>query len=225
MKIVSIQVGRSRPIEARGHPWNTGIYKEPVSGPVFLHSLGLEGDEHVNKPYHGGEGRALYAFSLKAYDFWRPHIPADQLAPGLFGENVTLDSLEESEIETGDVFRLGEARIQATMPRIPCFLMESRLGLDHKGAALLHESGHPGVLFRVLQKGLIKVGDELIFEERLGTGLGMIEHMNMFRVKGFILRRDFERLSRTPFLPDSELEVIAGRVVESLEQLPERSPV
>ncbi len=126
MKVLSIQVGQSSDITARGKVWQTGIFKTQVEGPVFLDINGLIGDRQVHENVHGGDGRALYAISNQAYQYWRTLVPSGvELNPGAFVENVTLDELDEPSIEVGDEFELGETLIQAMMPRFPCLIFAS----------------------------------------------------------------------------------------------------
>ncbi len=219
MKILSIHIGQSRPIDVDGRQMHTGIYKPAVQGPIFLDWLGLAGDEHVNKPFHGGEGRALYGLSNEASGFWRPHLNRTDNSSGLFGENLLFDSLSESEFRVGDVFRLGGTRVQATMPRIPCPIMATRLGLPTDIAKhMLHQSQRPGVLFRVLERGNIAAGDELELLERSQAALRFPVFLKMFeKHAGKVLREDFERLEATPFLPEGFLAIVEKRIVEDHE--------
>ena len=44
MKLISINVARPRLASYRGETYSTGIFKQPVSGPVALRILNLDGD-------------------------------------------------------------------------------------------------------------------------------------------------------------------------------------
>lgn len=204
MKILSIQTGQQKVISllGTGEDLPTGIYKLPIQGDsIHLGALGLEGDTHVHKSVHGGEGRALFAFSAKNYDFWRAYLAADLLKPGVFGENLTMDDLDESQIAAGDIFSLGECFVQATMPRLPCVIFASRVGRPD-AQELLHDSGRPGVLFRVLQTGKIRIGDELQRKEVANPRVSIREFFDMLRGRR-ISKANAERLLAAPALPEN----------------------
>lgn len=212
MRILSIQVGSSQPIEVNGKAMHTGIYKKPVAGPVYLGELGLEGDEHVNLSVHGGEARALLVFSQKAYKLWEEHVSDKRmLQPGLFGENVTLESLDESQIEVNDTFTLGETVLQATMPRFPCAIFDKRMGLPN-AQKILRASGHPGVLFRVLKTGYINIDDQLIPKDKSQSGLGILEYLKM--TDGRLAKADFERIKKVPGISQKHLVRLEIRMRE-----------
>ena len=160
MKIISIQVGKPRAVDYRGKPVLTGIFKAPVKGPLMLRATNLDGDGQADLKVHGGIDKALYAYSLDAYPAWKKQRPNDEFAPGAMGENLSLDKMPEDQIFIGDVFKVGKAIIQVTEPRFPCF----KLGIKYNDPKIIkefNELGRPGVYFRVLQEGLIDVGQTL----------------------------------------------------------------
>ena len=50
------------------------------------------------------------------------------LEPGTFGENLTLSSFGTEPVRIGDRFRVGEALVEVTAPRIPCAVFATRMG-------------------------------------------------------------------------------------------------
>lgn len=71
----------------------------------------------------------------------------------------------EDEICVGDILRIGDAVVQVTMPRIPCFKFGHKIG--HPG--ILDEflrSGKNGFYQRVVTAGKVKAGDEITIIER-----------------------------------------------------------
>jgi MOSC domain-containing protein YiiM len=160
MKIDSIQVGMPRTIEYRGRQVNTGIFKSGVSGPVHAGKLGLAGDGQADLTVHGGADKAVYAYSLDALAWWRSERPKDEFGGGSFGENLSMDELDEKEICVGDTFEVGTAVLQASQPRFPC----SKLSVKFNDVSILKQFNsyaRMGVYFRVLQEGLLGVGDSL----------------------------------------------------------------
>jgi MOSC domain-containing protein YiiM len=212
LKILSIQTGTKKEIIARGKPWPTAIFKSQVTGPIYLGPLGLEGDEQAHENVHGGEGRALYAISREAYDFWQQLVPREvPLAHGAFGENVTLSTLNEKEIEVGDTFSLGETELQATMPRFPCLLFAARMQLEDTAQKIMRVSDHPGILFRVLKPGFLNVGDRLTPLKRFGSGLTITDFLKM-TIDDKMSHADFNRVKELGLMPDKTIERLAYRL-------------
>ncbi|RZA26781.1 MAG: MOSC domain-containing protein [Proteobacteria bacterium] len=165
MRLISIQVGMPKTVEFRRKPIRTGIFKDPVEGPVRVLKTHLEGDGQADLRVHGGEKKAVYAYSLDAYSWWQEKRPGDTFSYGAFGENLCIDKILESEIYVDDIFELGTALLQATQPREPCF----KLGIKFDDQSIIKafmESDRPGVYFRVLKEGVIEAGDELKRVER-----------------------------------------------------------
>src|SRR5690349_684484 len=121
MKIISVNISRIRTVRWNSNDVPTGIFKESVDGKVRVHRLSLEGDAQADLTVHGGENKAVYAYSLEHYAWWAQNREGPQLKPGTFGENLTIEGFDEGRIYIGDVFQAGEAVLQATQPRFPCY--------------------------------------------------------------------------------------------------------
>lgn len=158
MKIESIQVGLPKTIEFRGRSVTTGIFKDPITGPVMVRKLNIDGDKQADLRVHGGEFKAVYAYSVGAYKWWREARPNDTIGFGAFGENLSVDDLPEEKIYIGDTFEVGGAVLQAVQPRYPCYKLGVKFN-DPKILRMFMESGRPGVYFRVVREGLINSGD------------------------------------------------------------------
>src|SRR5687768_14506075 len=96
-KLLSIQVGRPRLVEWQGRPVSTGIFKEPVHGPVMMRTLNLDGDRQADLSVHGGAQKAVYVYPGEHYVPWREELPGVELPWGAFGENLTVEGLLEDE--------------------------------------------------------------------------------------------------------------------------------
>jgi MOSC domain-containing protein YiiM len=161
MKIISISVSRPRLVMWKGEPVSTGIFKEPVEGPVMLRTLNLDGDRQADLTVHGGPSKAVYAYPSEHYEFWKQELPEMQLPWGMFGENLTTEGLIEGEVNIGDRFRIGHAELMVTEPRMPCY----KLGIKFGRSDILRRflaSGHSGFYFSVLQEGEIAAGDRIV---------------------------------------------------------------
>ena len=157
MQLLSINVALPRTLLIEGKPVRTGIYKEPVNGPVPLGCLGLLGDDQADHTVHGGEHQAVYGYPFEHYAYWQEYLGAAPLAFGTFGENFTTSGLLETEVDIGDVFQIGSAFIQATAPRLPCFKFGHKIGRPDILKDFL-QSGRCGFYFRVLREGVVTGG-------------------------------------------------------------------
>lgn len=119
------------------------------------------GDVQVDRRYHGGPEKAVYAYSSEHAAWWSRELAASEpLLPGYFGENFTTRDLLEEDVAVGDVFRVGTARVQVTQPRSPCFKLGLRVGSARFLKTFL-ASGRLGFYFRVLQEGEVGAGDAM----------------------------------------------------------------
>lgn len=166
MKLVSVNVSLPKEVSANGKSVRTGIFKQPVEGRVRLRRLNLEGDAQADLSVHGGPDKAVYAYSLDHYPYWAEGLRRDDLSPGQFGENFTVEGLTEDEVFLGDLFRIGEAVIEVTQPRLPCFKLGLRMG-DPKFLKPFLASGRVGFYLRVLEEGTVGAGDGIA---RVRTG-------------------------------------------------------
>ena len=160
MKIISLHVGRPRLVVWNGQSVSTGIYKSPVEGRVMLRTLNLDGDRQADLTVHGGPDKAVYSYPSEHYGYWRDELPGTELPWGMFGENFTTEGLNESTVNVGDRFRIGEAEVTVTQPRMPCY----KLGIKFGRADILKRflaSGRTGFYFSVRREGEVGAGDEL----------------------------------------------------------------
>ena len=164
MKIVSTNIAKPTTIEWDGQKVETGIYKHAVEIPIFLGIEDVVDDHVIDRRYHGGADKACYLYSADHYPFWQNKYPKLEWQWGMFGENLTVSGLDESQIRIGDRFQLGNAVVQVTQPRQPCFKLGVRFG-DQSVVADFWSSPFPGVYVRVLVPGEVKTGDQLILIE------------------------------------------------------------
>ncbi len=160
MKIIATNIGERKEIDWKGKTVTTGIFKYPVDEPVFLDKEEVKGDAICNREHHGGIDQAVYGYSLKHYDYWKELYPDSDWDLGMFGENLTIDDLDESKVHVGDTFKVGEVILEVTKPRQPCMKLGVRFN-NMKIVKQFWKQDFPGVYFKVVQTGEVKAGDEL----------------------------------------------------------------
>ena len=170
-RLLSLQVGQPKDYGFEGatdpfdKPWRTGFFKEPVGGRLFLSTTGLEGDGVADKRWHGGPEMAVLAYAAEHYGGWLAETGLTSMTPGGFGENLTIDGHSEANVCIGDIYELGSARIQVSVPRAPCRHIDRRH--RQKGLCdLSRSSGRVGWYCRVLQEGDVGAGDSILLIER-----------------------------------------------------------
>jgi MOSC domain-containing protein YiiM len=166
MKIVSLNIGKKTAVQWRGKTYDTGIFKSKVKGPLFLDVKDVRNDIVIDRKHHGGVDQAVYAYGYNHYAYWRTLYPSLQLDFGYMGENLTVSELEETKIHIGDIYRLGEAVVQVTKPRQPCFKLGIRFN-DQRIVKQFWDTTKSGVYFRILQTGNIAIGDEFLLIKKI----------------------------------------------------------
>jgi MOSC domain-containing protein YiiM len=159
-RLVAVSIGRPREVEWQGETVRTSIFKEQVAGRVRVRRLNIEGDEQSDLEVHGGEDKAVYAYPAEHYAYWREQLPGVPLPCGVFGENLTVDGLLESDVHIGDRFRIGTAEFAVTEPRMPCYKLALRFGRTDMVKRFL-KSGRTGFYLAVLKEGEIGAGDAI----------------------------------------------------------------
>lgn len=168
MKVPSVlQINVSLPtiVNFNGNKIETGIFKKPVSGKVKVSRLNLEGDAQADLTVHGGPDKAVYAYPLEQYDYWKTELSNSNLEWGVFGENLTVEGFDESDVCIGDRLKIGSAMFAVTQPRMPCFKLGIRFG-DPTIVKRFYKSGKWGFYLSVLEEGEIETGDEIIVADR-----------------------------------------------------------
>jgi MOSC domain-containing protein YiiM len=159
-RLLSVSLAVPHSFHTRGREVPTGIFKEPAGAGVRLTRLTLKGDVQVDKRYHGGPDQAAYVYPSEHYPHFRRSLERPDISAGFFGENFTTEGLLEETVRVGDVLRIGEALVQVTKPRAPCFKMGLKAGSPAFVGEML-ESRRLGFYLRVLEEGDVAAGDAI----------------------------------------------------------------
>jgi MOSC domain-containing protein YiiM len=159
-RVRSVNVGLPREVEWRGRWVSTGIFKEPVEGPVAVAGINLDGDEQADLELHGGRDKAVYVYPAEHYSYWQQEL-GQALPWGMFGENLTVEGMpDEDEVAIGDRLRIGTATFVVTQPRLPCF----KLGIRFNDAGMVRrflEAARTGYYLRIETAGQLEAGDDV----------------------------------------------------------------
>jgi MOSC domain-containing protein YiiM len=181
MRVISVNIGELQTLQIKERVEKTGIFKLPTSEPVKIAKLGLEHDIIVSKKHHGGPDQAVYIYGGSDYEWWSKEL-GKELAPGTFGENLTISDLESGTFYIGDMLHIGDVTLQVTAPRIPCNTFAARMG-DSQWVKKFRQAERPGLYCRVLKEGLVQAGDPVRRESYTGETISLLEMYRDFYIK------------------------------------------
>jgi len=209
MELLAISLAEPKQVTYDDRLISTGIYKEPVEGPVKASAFGLEGDVQVDLKNHGGKDKAIYVYTVENYRFWERELKKLPLPFGQFGENLTVSGMSDEAVHIGDIFQIGKIVAQISQPRVPCFKLGIKMG-DPSFVNVFLTSGRTGFYFRVLEEGEVCPGDKIILlqedEERLN-----IQDAMLAIVKGPRQQEIIEKALRIKALSQSWQESLEKR--------------
>ncbi|ARJ50491.1 MOSC domain-containing protein [Staphylococcus lutrae] len=145
-KIEDLQYGNDRPMKS-------AMNKQPIQEKMWLSRTGFVEDEQAYHG-HGGPDKAVCLYSRANYMMWQKAIrPLPEYA--MFGENITVCDIDETELFFGDQYRLGEAIIEVSEIREPCWKIQSKYGYPSL-VKEMSKTGKTGCYFRVIKEGFVK---------------------------------------------------------------------
>lgn len=162
MHLLSLNIGKEQSIQIGNRTDRTGIFKVPTPHVVQIFPLGVEGDHVHDAESHGGLDQAVYIYGGADYDWWSA-VLGQPLAPGTFGENLTIADLASASIHIGDRLRVGAVWLEVTAPRIPCATLAARMN-DPAFVKRFREAERPGLYCRVIEPGPVRAGDAVTLE-------------------------------------------------------------
>lgn len=162
-RLLSVNVGLPRDVVWEGETVRTAVWKDPVVGPRMVRTINVDGDDQADRKGHGGEHRAVFAYQIESYDYWKRELARDDFSYGQFGENFTVEgaTLADDAVCIGDRFRIGGALLEVTQPRVTCYRVGIRMD-EPRMASLLVGHHRPGYYLRVLEEGEVQAGDAIV---------------------------------------------------------------
>ncbi|WP_145571760.1 6-hydroxyaminopurine reductase [Yersinia bercovieri] len=180
MKHPQVYIGKIEPYHGSSP---SAIGKRQVVGGIMLTPLGLEGDEQAEKCFHGGPDRALCHYPREHYAHWAQQFPqqAEIFSPPAYGENISTLGMIEQSVYMGDIYRWGEAIIQVTQPRSPCYKLNFHFAIEDM-SVLMQQTGYCGWLYRVISAGKVSESHPLELLARssdisVAEAIGIAWHM------------------------------------------------
>lgn len=180
----------------------TAIDKFPAEASLYLSSEGLEGDQCSDQRHHGGPERALHQYPSEHYAYWREEYGADYnwRPPGM-GENLSSEGMTEQTVCLGDRYQWGDAVIEVSQPRSPCFKLNKRWDIESFSVDM-QDIGRCGWLYRIIKPGMVSAGASLELIERVPNSMTLSEVCDVFfgdplNREGLLKLKSQSRLSDT----------------------------
>lgn len=171
--LLSVNRGKPEPIPAKSAV--TGIFKRPVEGPVEIDAQGLRDDAIIDRRHHGGVDQAVYLYFGDDYEWWSGEL-GETIAPGTFGENLTIGGVAGRQVSVGDRFTIGNVVLEVTSHRTPCMVFAARMG-DPGWVRRFHRAGRPGAYCRVIEPGSVEAGKPVKYQLFEGERTSVAELM------------------------------------------------
>lgn len=157
----------------------TAIHKEPTDQAVHIGELGLQGDGVGSPKHHGGPDQAVYVYSLDDYHWWATEL-GQPIAPGTFGENLTIEGCSSADLAVGDRLAIGpDVVVEVSAPRIPCGTLAARM-LDGDFVKKFRRAQRPGAYSRVISTGTVRSGDGVDLHPAVDRSFSLLDMFNLF---------------------------------------------
>lgn len=178
-QVLSVNVGKAGHID--GFKPLTGIVKQPVAGLVEIGVQGVADDAICDRRHHGGSEQAVYVYVDADYEFWARELQR-RIAPGTFGENLTIAGIDGTRLAVGDRLQIGPVLLEVSYHRTPCMTFAARMG-EHKWVKRFHNAGRPGAYCRVLAPGSVAAGMAVDYTPFAGERVTVAELMALDGVR------------------------------------------
>ncbi|MFC3095219.1 MOSC domain-containing protein [Alteromonas sediminis] len=164
MQIDGLFAGKPAPFGPRKAP--SSIIKTAVPF-LTVTSDGTEEDEQGNKKLHGGPEKVLHQYGLPGYRQLSKAYPSlsGSFVPGSIGENITVDGMDDTRVQVGDIYKMGDVVLQVSAPRAPCNKISHRFG-EKNMDRYVGKHGITGWYYRVLETGVLTLNAEVTLIER-----------------------------------------------------------
>lgn len=183
MQLLSVNIGKIKPITWRNKTVNTAITKEPSQNICKVSIHGIEGDEQADRKHHGGETKALYSYDISYYEIWKKKITRADWPYGIFGENLTTQGLLDKDVKIGNVYKIGSTLIKAMEPRFPCSRLNAQFQLANMVTLFSKQEGH-GIYFKVIQEGEIQKNNTIELIESPAHNITIANIVEAYYAKG-----------------------------------------
>lgn len=156
-----------------GRKQRSGIDKKPRSERITTGEHQLDGDNICDRKHHGGPDQAVYAYAAEDARWWAAQLDR-AVPPGAFGENFTTSGVDVTNAVVGELWSIGSAVFQVSVPRIPCRVFAAFWDVPHL-VKRFTAAGRPGAYLRIHTAGAVGAGDPIEIIHRPEHGVTIAE--------------------------------------------------
>lgn len=159
----SIAIGKPQTYGKDDNSFISSYKKDEYFQFIDVDELGIIGDTQTDKRYHGGVNKAIHFGSNVHFKNFKNlyNQDLDKLAIGC---NIIVNGLDESNVNVGDIYLIGDVRVQVTQPRQPCWKIGALFGKDVSRYIIKNTAC--GWYVKVLQEGTLDLNDSIVLEKR-----------------------------------------------------------
>ncbi|RXJ95656.1 MOSC domain-containing protein [Malaciobacter molluscorum] len=170
----SIAIGKIKNYSIKNKDFESAYKKDIFLNSAKVDKDGFIDDFQADKRYHGGEDKAIHIGS-------NTHLTKNPDFDKLFiGCNIIVEKLDEKDICVGDIYKIGEIKIQVTQPRHPCWKISAIFNKDiNKYIVKNHATGWYA---KVLKEGTINISDKMVLEKR-------VSNLTIYNLSNFLKNR------------------------------------
>jgi MOSC domain-containing protein YiiM len=162
--ILSISTGEAKKYIKNETEFQSTYAKDNFYDFVSIDKSGIKNDSLYDKKHHGGTDKALHIGSMKHFESFKNiyNTDLDKLA---FGCNILIKHYDESDICIGDIYSIGEVKVEVSQPRQPCWKIGALFGKE--ASRYVSKNHATGWYVRVLQEGILYKKDTMKLEKRV----------------------------------------------------------
>ncbi|WP_181350951.1 MOSC domain-containing protein [Thalassobacillus sp. CUG 92003] len=199
-RVVSLNIGMPVTLHSEFGEVETAIRKQPVTSRVYLDTLNFNGDQQADQKHHGGVDKAVCLYPHQHYAYWESFYQRTFRIPA-FGENLTVSGVSEHNTHIGDIYKLGEAELQVTQPRQPCYKITRNHDIEGFPTEVI-KTGYTGFYLRVLKPGYVSPEDQMK-RVHIDNAKVTISEVNDVKYDGNIHADELERVMAVEALAES----------------------
>jgi len=159
--IITLSAGHIKKYGSGNKAFLSAYVKDVTFNFVDVHPLGISEDHQADRVHHGGEDKAILIASQKHHD------RNSDLAPFSMGQNILIDTYDESDICIGDIYTIGDIMIEVTQPRQPCWKIGKIFSTET--FRYMVKGGATGWYVRVLVDGVLNINDTMLLHKRVSN--------------------------------------------------------
>ena len=98
------------------------------------------------------------------------------------GENLSIAQMDEKNVFIGDIYQMGQCKVQVSGPRMPCFKISEKFNWPKLDKFIAKHAIH-GWYYRIVEGGALSVGDNVALLSRPSASLSIADFLHVVQGK------------------------------------------